>query len=261
MNPKFLYLKLAENNAAMHEVTDEGFSIRTASGRILGQIRSPRSMRAFVSDDASKVSKADSAVQHALNGLCQFDSAILRINRDERLTSEGKREPAATASKAAIKTLTWANREMSNYAADARNMAINHYAVPELNPADPKYMMRLLHEQEIRNWIYSLGDKATVKLVGPLQDGTNDLLSLAILRSPVPLDSLSEHAQAGWHAARDKADPETAQLIATCEELSGWANAWVTVVANAVRRTALPLVKDFNSLVPDEGRELFAAAA
>jgi hypothetical protein len=252
--PKFAYLKLNENNARADLSSSEGFAVRTESGRIIGQVNYPKSQQVFVHDDSSLIAKPDWAVQHSLNVICQFDSAMLKIKQDGRFTDEGKREPAARVSEVAIKTLSAVNRELRSHAADVTNWGLQHYAVPEFNPGD---MMGFLREQEVRTWINSLGDKAPAKLAGPLLAGSNQYVSLAILRSPIPFENLQKKAQEGWRVVRDKADPETAHKIAGATELIDWASPWVKVAAGMVKRSSLEMLKEFDPLVPSEARELF----
>jgi hypothetical protein len=252
--PKFLHLKLNENNAQADLSSNEGFGIRTESGRIIGQIKYPRNQKVFAHDDPSKITKPDWAVQHSLNAICAFDSAMLRINKDGRFTKDGKREQLIPVSQSAIKTLAAVDRELRNYAADVKNWGFHHYAVPEFNPAD---MMGFLREQEVRTWITSLGDKAVAKLAAPLLSGTNPYVSLAILRSPIPFDGLQDKAQEGWRVVRDKADPETAQKIGSATELIDWAAPWVNITAGLVHRSSLEILPEFESLVPQDARELF----
>lgn len=257
MNPKFLYLKLAENNARADVTENDGFTLRTESGRTVGQIKYPKRRNVFIHEDPNLITKPDWTVQHALNALCQFDSAMLRVRKDNLLTIEGKRIPAARAAEAAVKTLTWVDKELRNYAADTKNIALHHYAVPEF---DPNNMMGFLREQEIRTWINSLGDKATAKLAGPLQTGTNRFVSLAILRSPIPFDGLAEMAEKGWRVVRDREAPDTAQTIAIADELTDWASPWVKVAAGMVKRDAVAMLPAFDHMLPSEARELFEAA-
>lgn len=257
--PKFKYLNLTDNGARADLSSSEGFGVRTESGRIIGQIKYPKSQPVFTHDEPHLITKPDWAVQQSLNAICVYDSAMLRIKQDGRFTDEGKREPAARVSEAAIKTLSAVDRELRNYAADVKNWEIQHYAVPEFNPAD---MIGFLREQEVRTWVNSLGDKAMVKLGGPLLAGTNPYVSLAILRSPIPFDkTLQDSAQEGWRVVRDKADPQTAQKIAGATELVDWASPWAKVAAGMVRRSSLEMLKEFDHLVPSEARELFGLSA
>jgi len=269
--PKFLYLNLSEHNAELGNISNNGFSLRTASGRIIG-IPYPKSQAVFLHDEATKfaISKPDWALQHALNAVCQHDIAMLRIKKDERFTDEGRREPAARAAEQAIKTLAAVHQDLRNYEADyVTNARLHHYAVPKEDPND---MPGFFRQQEIRTWVQSLINaqgvmKTLAKLAGTLEAGTNPNLSLAILRSPIPLDDMdkiTEHAERGWRVYRDAAEPESAQKIAIAADLTEWATPWVKTAAGIVKRSAcekllLPAV--FNQMVPAESRELFSGAA
>jgi hypothetical protein len=269
--PKFLYLNLSEHNAEVGNVSNRGLSIRTASGRVLG-IPYPKSQAVFLHDEATKfaIAKPDWALQHALNVVCQHDSAMLRIKRDERFTDEGRREPATRAAETAIKTLAAVHQDLRNYEAQyVTNARLHHYAVAK---DDPNNVPEFFRKYEMRTWVQSLinsqgVNKALATLVGPLEAGTNPELSLAILNSPIPFDELEkmkEHAQNGWRVIRDKADPETAQKIAAAAELTEWATPWVKTAAGIVKRSAcekLLAPEVFNRMVPAESRELFSSGA
>lgn len=256
MTPQLHYLKLSESNAKGDFSSSEGFALHTEKGRIIGQIKYPRTQQVFAHAEPSQISKPDWAIQHALNAVCVFDSAMLRIEQDQRFTIDGKRERIAPVSENAIKTISAVHKELRNYAADNTNATLQHYAVPAFDPAD---MMGFLREQEIRTWIHALGDKAKMKLVQPLTEGSNPYVSLAVLRSPIPFENLQEDAQAGWRVVRDKADPETAGRIAGAAELIEWASPYVQVTADIVRKSSLEIIKpdQFALLVPAEARELF----
>jgi hypothetical protein len=230
---KHPYLDLGRYNAQLFAGRD-GLTLRTASGKTYGVLRHAPDPQAFEHDVALKVPKPSWAVQHALNVLAALDVAITKVERDPKLSPEGRRDYLAIEGRdPAIKTLAAVAEELGKFQADTRNAEIHHYRVPVLDRQD---ILGYLQEQEIRGHIRSLGDRAKAEMIRPLMEAKDPLLSLAILRSPLPIDSLHADAEKGWHTYRDSQDPDTASRITLAKNSAEWADTIIKVAAGHVKR-------------------------
>jgi len=230
---KHPYLDLARYNAQLFTSRD-GLTLRTASGKTYGVFRNPADPQAFAHDEPIKVSKPSWAVQHSLNVLAALDVAITNVERDSKLSPEGRRDYLALQGRdPAVKTLAAVAEELGKFKADTLNSEMHHYRVPALDRTD---MLSYLQEQEIRGHIRSLGDRAKVEMIRPLMEAKDPALALSISRSPLPFDSLHGDAEKGWHTYRDRQDPETASRITLAKDSAEWADTIVKVAADHVRR-------------------------
>jgi hypothetical protein len=254
-DPLWFYLRLAENNAAV-DMAPDGFQLSTASGRKHGRFKLPPDASIFTESQPQHIKKPDSAVQKVLNAIAVTEHRILMATRDDSLSATGRSRNLAKEAEKIVATVAEAHRDLKNFAADTQNMQRAHYEVPSLADTD---VIGFLKEHEIRQHIRSLGDRAVPALMKQMLDSKNPTMQLAILRSPLPFESLQGHADQGWRAYRDGADVSKATMIASNNNLSDWADPIVRVGAGIIRRDLKDFISSerFGELVPDDARDLF----
>jgi hypothetical protein len=191
--------------------------------------------------------KAGEAANMIVRALMLLSATTARVTSDARFTQQGRddalREDRGTA--IALGAIAWA--KLGDYDVELIEREHALYAVPQIERGDA---VAALLDREAREWARSLAGPEREAMLAQITRGEAEAVTLALLRSPVPIGSMETVARLAYGAAVNRRHPEEVEHLAEQQEQLRWAQL-------LARRAAAKLAE----LAGMRGFELFEAAA
>jgi len=163
---------------------------------------------------------AGGAVNNALRALGSLVRATKNVNQDQCLTQLGRDEKLKEARGWAVANAADAWHRLAVFEADIADREDALYRVPQLDPGDA---VGALLDRERRDWVRSLSAAERDAMVQKISRGEADSVTLALVRSPIPIASLETHALQAWRKAQERQHPEQLQQLEADTEHLQWA--------------------------------------
>jgi hypothetical protein len=237
-------LPLADLKTHGAELIDNGntFGIKAKSGAVLGNFALPPEPILLEFESAITAPVSAWAPQKSIEMFAEFDAGMARLKADdsisevERMRRRLKLVEKAQAARDQIES-RFAEAEAEVVAAEKA-----HYSWQPL-PGDD--IVGALRDNEIRTALRSMSEEQLAPILRSLNEGLADRAVIeAVLRAPFPMGRLSDFAQNGWRALRDKEDPLKRAAIDTVNSRNDWGRR----IVGAVQGTLSGKLRDASKL-------------
>jgi hypothetical protein len=186
-------------------------------------------------------------VHRVLHSLGSYSQDKLRVEQDGRFTQAGRDAELLERKKMPIVNTADASQRIINYGNSLLEREAAIFAVPPLSPHDS---VGALLDREARDYVRSLSGPDRAAMLQQLSRGEAERMTLALLRSPVPLGNEERVAQQAWRTAVESANPDAVEQLAAETEQLRWAQL-------LMQRAAAKLKEKIGM----SGYELYATAA
>ena len=173
--------------------------------------------------DSSPTPITSAAVQMAIAAFKHQQWQAKAIDADAQLSEIGKEAKRAPARQKCVQTITNALASVENLEQSLEQREREFYAWPALQPSDA---VAAIQDREIRDYVNSLSSDKLAELTREMNQGLQPAITLALLRSPIPIGKekgVADVAQNAWRAARNLTDPSFARRIGISRDSVEWA--------------------------------------
>lgn len=196
----------------------------------------------------------------ALWSLARIAQETHRIAQDGRFTQAGRDDALRETRLSSLVNVADAYRVL--HEGEAAWVEREHalYAVPQLERSDA---VGALDAREAREWVRNLRGKEREDMLAKIAGGKADAVTLALLRSPVPIGTLETLAMQAWRTSVERRNPDAFRQLAADLEQLNWAKLLTKRAAQKIaekanlRDYALFEVAASSSLVMPHGPRVF----
>ena len=158
-----------------------------------------------------------------------------RVGRDARLTEHGRDDALKEVRGAAVANVALAWSKLAEHEVGLVEREHKLYEVPQLERGDA---VGALLDREARDYARSLTGSARDELMRHLRTGEAESVTLALLRSPVPIGNLESVAIQSFRSGVERRNPQEVEFLRAQQEQLEWARLLVRRSAEKVGQKA-----------------------
>jgi hypothetical protein len=222
---------VANMHGAQLTDSDAGFTVKAASGALLGVLPRPPVPWLFEHENPVSAPMSTWASQKMIETYVELDAETLKLKRDDTVSETERLRRLHLIRKKAETAIEHIESGFAKNEGELQASEQQHYAVPALESDD---LIGAMRENEIRTVVRGMTDEERGGLMRSLDSGEDRTLLMAILRSPLKSGRLDVLAQNGWRAIRDREDPEGLSRLNLWKSYNDWGRRIVGAVQGAI---------------------------
>jgi hypothetical protein len=181
------------------------------------------------------VTECEGAVTSCVSTLKTFIEKNVAVAADATLSPMGKRAKQIPLAQAAIKAVWRQSDALATFGGKTLARLTALYSPPAIAPGNAT---QALLDREVREWFRGLSADERGKVLPKLLAGALPQVALALMRSPIPLDSDEQMIANAWKASvRAENEGEVVDLE-MLDRVTAWADLLVERIAAMLAQTA-----------------------
>jgi hypothetical protein len=222
---------IEKHGAQLFDNSDAGFTIKAASGALLGTLPRPPVPWLLEHDNPTSAPIATWAAQKSIEAYAEFDSEIVKLKRDDTISETERLRRLHLIRKKTEDAM--AHIELAFAAGEAEVLAAEsaHYSWRPLEADD---VVGALRDNEIRSGLRTMSESDIAPIMRRVNSGEDRAIIEAVLRSPLNMGRFDQFAQSGWRALRDREDPQKRAGIDLRKSYDDWGRRIVGAVQGSL---------------------------
>jgi len=178
--------------------------------------------------DTAENNEAGIYVQGALNRILELNATTEKVKTNALLTGLGQADKLRPEREKAIMGITDMYAKLQGYSDSVKRQEEALYAWPKIDPANSAVA---IEDREIRDWVRSQTGTERTNTLKQIQGGDYPRITLALVRSPIPLGVPEQLALDAWNNAIRKEKPYVAEAVDLRKESVAWAEKVLQQIA------------------------------
>jgi hypothetical protein len=187
----------------------------------------PEGLRLYVDSDPG-----DEIAARALRNLLQLEQETHVAAGDPALTEYGRAQRLENPRAHAVIMMSHDYHAAQEHLKTVAQRERSLYGWSEIARGDFETSFA---DREIRDWLRTRGAQERTQLLDEIARGEAERITLALLRSPIPLGIEEQLAHDAWRAAVRKSQPQAVEQVERAQQTAEWAASVVRECARQVR--------------------------